>query len=1174
MTRDPFNNQHIEPATLPRSSHPSFRDMSKATQTPEAQGGNTWPGWPDDEPALNEELDPSITDYATYLAILRRPERQWAKIQPWLQSQGYMLRPRFRPGWTPSWRTGTARKELSVEDREDAVPHDHVYASATIDAIRTSDGRHVCLKRIACRAEDSNEVSLMEFLSQPEQSKDPRNHAIPLLDVIHAPDHCFLVFPVFRALFSLEGSFDTIGEGFDLVSQTLEGLAYLHELRIAHRDFSFGNILMDAPRMFPHGFHFDNGNLDVRGRWLSGLRTRTQVGGVRYYLIDFGEAMRFGASDSVLIDVWSKASIHAPETVGEDRPPYDPFKADIYTAGETYRKMLIKDYGGYFDTLLPLIDSMTAVDPDARPTIHEALQQFAKIKASYSKTALHARAMPKAAPGEVSDIVAWPGWPEDEPHLEEDLHPPIVERKLARVRLRRPERQWRTIQPCLQSQGYMLRPRFRPGWVPSWNSGAAGKNIDVDKSEDSIPHASVNAATTIDAIRISDGRRVCLKRVPCRAEDSVEVAITTFLSQPEQREDSRNHAIPVLDVIRAPDHCFMVFPFYRTLISHVGYFNTIGEAFDMVDQTLEGLAYLHELKIAHRDISVGNILMDADRMFPHGFHLDNAQFDTRGRRVSGVRTRTQIGGVRYYLIDFGEAMMFGPSDDILIDVWSRASIHAPETLGDDRPPYDPFKADIYTTGETFRGTLVNEFKGYFDMLLPLVEAMAMTDPNGRPTASEALQQFSKVKSSYSRTALHARVSINTAVFTLTDRTASHLLKVVCTMGVLYHLPEVVIWPGWPTDEPYLDHDKRVIDESISESRAKLRRVERQWAKVQPWLQSKGYMLRPRFRQGWVPSWRGEGKVQVTHCEDAIRHVVAGSDVTIDAIRISDGRHVCLKRIPCRAEDSTEVAITEFLSQEEQRKDSRNHSIPLLDVIRAPDHCFMVFPFCRPLMYHEPPFNTIGEIFDMVKQALEGLEYLHELRIAHRDCSIANILMDPNRIFPHGFHMDHVFDDARGRELSALRTRTQVGGAKYYIIDFGESIKFGPAESILIDVWSKATVHAPETLNENRPPYDPFKADIYAMGESLKQLSVNDYVGYLDSLLPLFEAMTKDDPNGRLTASGALERLRTIRHSYSRTALHGRVRHRRAEHENAVERVFHSTWHWTKQCVFAISNLKW
>lgn len=30
-----------------------------------------------------------------------RPEKWWASIQPFLERQGYLLRPRYRPGWTP-----------------------------------------------------------------------------------------------------------------------------------------------------------------------------------------------------------------------------------------------------------------------------------------------------------------------------------------------------------------------------------------------------------------------------------------------------------------------------------------------------------------------------------------------------------------------------------------------------------------------------------------------------------------------------------------------------------------------------------------------------------------------------------------------------------------------------------------------------------------------------------------------------------------------------------------------------------------------------------------------------------------------------------------------------------------------------------------------------------------
>ncbi len=30
-------------------------------------------------------------------------EMSWVAIQPFLESQGYRLRPRFHPNWTPSW---------------------------------------------------------------------------------------------------------------------------------------------------------------------------------------------------------------------------------------------------------------------------------------------------------------------------------------------------------------------------------------------------------------------------------------------------------------------------------------------------------------------------------------------------------------------------------------------------------------------------------------------------------------------------------------------------------------------------------------------------------------------------------------------------------------------------------------------------------------------------------------------------------------------------------------------------------------------------------------------------------------------------------------------------------------------------------------------------------------
>jgi hypothetical protein len=39
----------------------------------------------------------------------------WRDRQPFLESKGYMLRPRLRPGWTPSW-LATGKSRLYFED--------------------------------------------------------------------------------------------------------------------------------------------------------------------------------------------------------------------------------------------------------------------------------------------------------------------------------------------------------------------------------------------------------------------------------------------------------------------------------------------------------------------------------------------------------------------------------------------------------------------------------------------------------------------------------------------------------------------------------------------------------------------------------------------------------------------------------------------------------------------------------------------------------------------------------------------------------------------------------------------------------------------------------------------------------------------------------------------------
>ncbi|EIM85009.1 uncharacterized protein STEHIDRAFT_99962 [Stereum hirsutum FP-91666 SS1] len=298
-----------------------------------------WPGWLDIADAEAQHADLPSDEHGSLSSVQRASildpeERQWVHVQPWLESKGYMSRPRFRPGWRPSWSESATKDDLPKHD--DSYPG----CSHVMDAFRISDERHVALKRFELPANGRNELEVNTILSSEPLRDDPRNPALPMLEVIHAPNQCFMVFPVGKEIFDFCPA--TVGEGLDFIEQTLQGLVFLHEKRIAHRDCSIANLLMDPSRMYPHGIHVDDHRLNGRGKCISHVRTRTQVGGVKYYYIDFGESIKFGPLDNTRITIHSKASIFAPETTDDVLLPYDAFKPDIFTLGVTYTQRIAK----------------------------------------------------------------------------------------------------------------------------------------------------------------------------------------------------------------------------------------------------------------------------------------------------------------------------------------------------------------------------------------------------------------------------------------------------------------------------------------------------------------------------------------------------------------------------------------------------------------------------------------------------------------------------------------------------------------------------------------------------------------------------------------------------------------------------------------------------------------
>ncbi|KAG8895380.1 hypothetical protein FRB99_000617 [Tulasnella sp. 403] len=297
---------------------------------------------------------------------------------------------------------------------------------------------------------------------------------------------------------------------------------------------------------------------------------------------------------------------------------------------------------------------------------------------------------------------------------------------------------------------------------------------------------------------------------------------------------------------------------------------------------------------------------------------------------------------------------------------------------------------------------------------------------------------------------------------------------------------------------------------------KLTPEEEIWAARFEFLKGKGYLLRPRYRPGWVASWTQTPGALASHAEDGI---MLWRATILDAERISDGSTVFLK---CAPKESPELEIGRFLCSDELKHDPRNHSAPLLEVLedeRDPEHVIMVMPLLRPVDMPLPA--SVREYMDFIQQTLEGLVFLHEHEIAHRDCAYGNIMMDGSALFPRGWHPQSFFLERSGRPLKDEKpSRTARGGVRYYIIDFGISTR-GQAKTVGFDGQERV----PELSDD--VPYDPYKLDVYVLGMAYKRL-LEQYHMSSKFIEPIIKDMIHQDPEKRITAAEALERFEGIR----------------------------------------------
>ncbi|KAH9166380.1 hypothetical protein EDB89DRAFT_1891407 [Lactarius sanguifluus] len=286
-------------------------------------------------------------------------EQWWRDRYNVIAEQGYRLSPRYHPQWGPSWlETG---KDLYTSEGGQVTT-----LRGAMDAIRIRDGCPVILKEVIPH-ERPHELRINQLFSSAEHSRMSDNHCAPLLGVIELPRHFesqkLMVFPL---LHPFNGPrIQTFGEFSAFFTQICEGVQFMHQRSVSHRDCTADNIKVTAAQRPP-----------------------------RYYFINFSLARQYPSRDA-MDEPLSGGDESAPEH--QSGRLCNPFHTDIYYIGNLVRKEFTeKCYG--FEFIEELVTSMTQDDPAKRPLIEDILHAFFLIRSSLSKSKLRSAIISKNAP--------------------------------------------------------------------------------------------------------------------------------------------------------------------------------------------------------------------------------------------------------------------------------------------------------------------------------------------------------------------------------------------------------------------------------------------------------------------------------------------------------------------------------------------------------------------------------------------------------------------------------------------------------------------------------------------------------------------------------------------------------------------------------------------------------
>ena len=106
----------------------------------------------------------------------------------------------------------------------------------------------------------------------------------------------------------------------------------------------------------------------------------------------------------------------------------------------------------------------------------------------------------------------------------------------------------------------------------------------------------------------------------------------------------------------------------------------------------------------------------------------------------------------------------------------------------------------------------------------------------------------------------------------------------------------------------------------------------------------------------------------------------------------------------------------------------------------------------------------------------------------RDCTIANIMLDPSNMYPESFHPFRISKSKDFRHKAKVYSRTR-RPTRYLLIDFGLSRQYDPAAGPPLDQPLQGGDKSAPEHQDGKTPCNPFPTDVYYLGNLVRQ----DYI---------------------------------------------------------------------------------